>query len=180
MTYRTKTYIAGDWTGDKDAIDKLYEWNENEHLNLSFTDAHELTQARDDSLNCSIKKSLKRRMDISKTFVLIVGDKTNSLTAGGCQYCKPHYKKRYDEKWKEIAYCENKYSIDNKSYIMYECDEAVKADIKIIVLYKSTIVSKSKCPEVVRDKGIHIAMICKDINNKSCWDYNAIKKAIKG
>jgi len=24
--YRTKTYIAGDWTGDADAIQKLYEW----------------------------------------------------------------------------------------------------------------------------------------------------------
>lgn len=25
-TYRTKTYIAGDWDGDSDAINKLYEW----------------------------------------------------------------------------------------------------------------------------------------------------------
>ena len=24
MEYRTKTYIAGDWTGDQDAISKLY------------------------------------------------------------------------------------------------------------------------------------------------------------
>ena len=26
MAYRTKTYIAGDWTGDKKAIEKLYDW----------------------------------------------------------------------------------------------------------------------------------------------------------
>lgn len=26
MAYRTRTYIAGDWTGDKDAIDQLYKW----------------------------------------------------------------------------------------------------------------------------------------------------------
>lgn len=25
MTNRTKTYLAGDWTGDKDLIDKLHE-----------------------------------------------------------------------------------------------------------------------------------------------------------
>lgn len=27
MTYRTKTYIAGEWDGDSDAIEQLYKWN---------------------------------------------------------------------------------------------------------------------------------------------------------
>ena len=27
-TYRTKTYIAADWTGDKNAVDQLYKWKE--------------------------------------------------------------------------------------------------------------------------------------------------------
>lgn len=31
MTYRTKTYIAADWTGDKDAVDQLYTWNESKY-----------------------------------------------------------------------------------------------------------------------------------------------------
>ena len=43
MVYRTKTYIAGDWTGDKDLIDKLDEWNKNKYLNLSFVNVHEVT-----------------------------------------------------------------------------------------------------------------------------------------
>ena len=47
MTYRTRTYIAGDWSGDKDLIDKLYEWNNSRKWDLHFIDAHELTQARD-------------------------------------------------------------------------------------------------------------------------------------
>lgn len=67
MAYRTKTYIAGDWTGDKDAIDKLHQWNDSNYWSLSFTDAHDLTQSSDSSLNCSIKGSLKTRMDASKT-----------------------------------------------------------------------------------------------------------------
>lgn len=74
MYYRTRTYIAADWDGDKKAIDVLYSWNDNKYLTLSFTNAHDLMQARDTSLNCSIKRSLKERMDASKTFVLIVGD----------------------------------------------------------------------------------------------------------
>ena len=72
MVYRTKTYIAADWTGDKGAVEQLHKWNDNKYLTLSFTDAHDLTQSSDSSLNCSIKSSLKKRMDVSKTFVLIV------------------------------------------------------------------------------------------------------------
>jgi hypothetical protein len=84
MAYRTKTYIAADWDGDKNAIDQLHAWNDGKKWILSFTDAHDLTQARDNSLNCSIKVSLATRMDASKTFVLIVGSGTKSRRAGEC------------------------------------------------------------------------------------------------
>ena len=57
MAYRTKTYIAADWTGDKDAVEQLHKWNDSDHWSLSFIDAHDLTQARDESLNCSIVHS---------------------------------------------------------------------------------------------------------------------------
>ena len=60
MHYRTKTYIAGDWTGDKTAIEQLYKWKNSDHWSFDFVDAHDLTQARDSSLNCSIKASLKK------------------------------------------------------------------------------------------------------------------------
>ncbi|MDO4842480.1 MAG: hypothetical protein Q3982_07390, partial [Phoenicibacter congonensis] len=90
MAYRTKTYIAGDWDGDKDAIDQLYKWKESKYLSLDFVDAHDLHQARDTSLNCSIKKSLQLRLDVSKRFVLIVGEKTKNLRSGGCQLCSSY------------------------------------------------------------------------------------------
>ena len=172
MAYRTKTYIAGDWTGDKDAIDKLYQWNTSKYWSLSFTDAHDLTKAKDSSLNCTIKRSLKVRMDASKTFVLIVGDKTNNLTAGGCQFCGSY------NSWSSS--CARGYNVDYRSYIKYECDKAVEAGIKIVVLYNSTIVSKSKCPESVRYTGNHVAMVCKGQDGKYYWDYEAVKKAIEG
>ena len=52
--YRTRTYIAADWDGDKDLVDALYNWNESDHLNFSFSDAHSLMQARDTSLPCML------------------------------------------------------------------------------------------------------------------------------
>ncbi len=170
MAYRTRTYIAGDWTGDEQAIKKLYEWNESEHWSLSFTDAHELTQARDSSLNCNIKRSLKERMDSSKTFVLVVGDQTNKVTAGSCQFCSSY--NSYG------LYCAKGYSVDYRSYIKYECNKAVEAEIKVVVLYNSTSVNKEKCPEAVRNLGTHVSMMYIGQNGKYYWNYNAIKNAI--
>ena len=170
MAYRTKTYIAGDWTGDKNAIDKLYEWNNSKKWSLSFVDAHDLTQARDGSLNCSIKSSLKKRMDVSKRFVLIVGSDTAQLTAGSCSYCGSYSGR--------TGLCSRGHSVDKRSYIEYECDKAVEAGIKIVVLYNRTQVTKHKCPEAVRYKGNHVAMIYRGIDGKYYWDYNAVKKAL--
>ena len=169
MSYRTRTYIAGDWDHDIDAVNKLHDWNNSNYWSLSFTDAHDLTSARDDSLNCSIKASLKSRMDCSKTFVLIVGDHTNRVTAGSCCYCQSYNSYTYA--------CARGRSVDYRSYIKYECDKAVEAGIKIIVLYKSTLVDKNKCPEAVRNKGIHVPMKKFDVNWNVVWDYNNVKKA---
>ena len=169
MTYRTKTYIAGDWTGDQDLIAKLFEWNNRDDLKLHFIDAHELTQARDTSLYCSIKKSLSGRLDASKTFVLIVGAQTSSLTKGSCQYCSS-----YDP---YHSSCHRGGSVDYRSYIQYECEKAKRDNLKILVIYNYATVIKSKCPETLRNIGVHInGLYCRD--GKYYWNYPEIKKAL--
>lgn len=168
MVYRTKTYIAADFDQDKDAVDILCHWNDSEYWGLSFTNAHDLQTSRDDSLYCSIKSSLKYRMDASKQFILIVGNATNDITKGGCQYCSSY------NSWNK--YCSRGYSVDYRSYIKFECDKAIEANIKIVVLYKDTTVNKNKCPLSVRNVGYHTNMIyLKD--KKYYWDYQAVKKA---
>lgn len=170
MVYRTRTYIAADWDGDRDAVDQLYKWNDNNYWGLSFPDAHDLQQSRDSSLPCSIKSSLKRRMDASKRFVLIVGDSTDSVTKGSCQHCGSY------NSW--TSSCARLHSIDYRSYIKYECDKAVEAGIDIIVLYNSTSVTKSKCPLKVRYKGNHVPMKCWE-NGVLKWNYYAVKNALQ-
>jgi hypothetical protein len=162
MGYRTKTYIAGDWTGDKDAVEQLHKWNNSNYWGLSFHDAHEITQSSDNSKNCSIKVSLRSRLDVSKTFVLIVGNGTKSRRAGECNYCF----KNND--------CG---SSSNKSFIEYECDKAVRDGLKIVVLYNAATIDKSKCLDVVKNIGTHIAM-CYSEGGKLYWDYQAVKKVI--
>lgn len=170
--YRTKTYIAADWDGDKNAVDQLHKWNNSEYWGLHFVDVHEATQSSDSSLNCSIKRSLKGRMDISKMFILIVGDKTNSVRSGSCEYCDSYYNNR----------CYRGYTTDFRSYVRFECDKASEAfdngEIKIVVLYNSTSVDKTKCPEAVRNVGKHIPMVYYE-NGKYYWDYSAVKNAIE-
>lgn len=133
------TYIAGDWEHDKEVVNKLYEWNISSRSLITFNDAHMITQARDESLNCSIKASLLKRLQRSNKFILIVGAKTKNLTAGGCQFCRSY--NSYTQS------CARGYSCDWRSFIKYECDKAMELMLDILVLYNSSEVDYSLCPE---------------------------------
>ena len=179
--YRTKTYIAGDWTGDSDLINKLHEWNDNNSLKLSFVDVHEVTQSSDDTLNCNIKKSLRKRLNISKTFVLIVGEHTSTVTSGACFNCE-HYRK-----WTTMSpSCAKGYCIDNRSYVQYECEMARKdfddGVLKnIVIIYNGLInPNRSKCPDPLRWVGTHIGSDCRNDKGELCWNYGEIRDAIIG
>ncbi len=169
MYYRTRTYIAADWDTDSDAVEQLRKWNDSNYWSLNFSDAHDLTQARDSSLSCSIKNSLRTRLEASKTFVLIVGNNTTTVRAGSCQYCS-NYSSYYHN-------CRSGMSVDYRSYIEFECDKAVKDGIKIVVLYKACSVDRSKCPEAVRYKGTHAPMWKRE-NGQIYWDYQSVKNAL--
>lgn len=168
MIYRTRTYIAGDWDGDRDAIEQLHKWNESNYWGLHFSDVHAFHQSRDSSLNCSIKRSLKERMDESKRFVLIVGLKTRDLRSGACYLCND-----YDLR----QGCLRGRCVDNLSYVDYECEKAWEAKIDIVVLYNACTVDRSKCPERLRYVGRHVAM-CYRSGGVTYWDYQAVKEAL--
>jgi hypothetical protein len=171
MYYRVRTYIAADWSGDKDAVEQLHKWNESNYWGLSFNDAHDLTQARDSSLCCSIKSSLATRLDASKTFVLIVGNNTKTVRSGSCQYCSSY------NSWTQT--CARGHNVDYRSYIEYECDKAIRDGLKIIVLYNAATIDKSKCPDSVKYCGTHEKMKGLNLATWSYeWDYQAVKTAL--
>ena len=171
MPYRTRTYIAADWTGDKEIVDRLYKWNDSEYWGLSFVDAHDLTSARDTSLPCTIKGSLRERLSRSKTFVLVVGDQTSSLTKGGCRYCSDYSS--------YFSSCSRGHGVDHRSFIRYECDYAAGNIPKIVVIYNRASVNRSMCPEVLRYEGVHVPAYYWD-GRQFCWNYQEIKAAIEG
>ena len=169
MVYRTKTYLAAEWDGDRDAIEQLKKWNNSDYWSLSFTDAHDLTQARDGSLNCSIKSSLNTRLNSSKTFVLIVGPNTKTARNGSCQYCISYNS--------YTGSCARGMLVDYKSYIEYECAKAIRDGLKIVVLYNAASVNKGKCPDIIKNVGTHKAM-CYINNSQYYWDYNTVRGAV--
>lgn len=183
-TYRTKTYIAGDWDGDSDAIEQLYFWKKNNYYSFDFVDVHSFMQSSDNSLPCSIKKSLRERLNISKCFVLVVGSHTATVTKGSCQFCK-----NYDSsEWLRIYgfnQCSSKGNIDYRSFIRFECEMALKdylsGDLKkIVILYNSTYIDKAKCPECLRNvyAVYHVPMKGRNYLGQVVWDYQSIKNAI--
>lgn len=174
MYYRTRLYLAAEWDGDRDLIEQIHKWNNSDFYGLEFKDAHDLTQCRDSSLPCTIKKSLASRMSGSKVFLLIVGTNTNFVTKGSCQYCKHS---------SVTGFCARQgISTDNRSFIQYECEKAVKDGLRIIVLYNYACIDRSKCPEAVRHLGDHLAAYRYDYSYnvpRKIWNYQNIKNAIE-
>lgn len=168
---RPYTYIAADWDGDSSAVQLIQQWNHDCQKSILFKDAHDLVQARDSSLNCSIKTSLASRLDESYKFILIVGNNTKTVRSGSCQYCGSLNSYGH--------YCARGRSVDYRSYIDFECEKAVRDGLQIVVLYNSDSINKDKCPDVVKFKGTHKEMWSWGGSNWA-WDYNKIAAAVGG
>ena len=178
---RTRTYIAGEWDGDSDAIQQIYKWNEGNKWNFHFVDAHGFKQCYDSSMPCTIKDNLSERMGRTKTFVLVVGNNTKSTRKGSCAY--------QDCGNKSFSFMMGTYTCtvlgktySTESFIDYECRLAYRyrADVKIVVLYNAASIDKSKCPEILRGVGVHKEM--KSYNTtwgRYMFDYNKVRKAIE-
>lgn len=116
----------------------LRSWNDDPNNPVKFRDVHNITQARDTSLNCSIKESLRQRMSICKRYVLVVGQNTSSLRSGYCSYCKSYNS--------HTRSCARGYSVEYKSYIEYEYELALHHGIEIIAIYNSYICNRELLP----------------------------------
>lgn len=184
MPYRTRTYIAGEWDGDSDAIEQLYRWNECDKWSFHFVDAHGFKQCYDTSMPCTIKRDLSDRMSRSKTFVLVVGNNTATTRKGSCSY------KDCGNKW--YSYTQGKFicnvagkTYSSESFIDHECHLAyyawLKKEIKIVVLYNAAFKDKSKCPDILRNIGFHSEMKSYNVFlGRYMYDYQKVRNAIEG
>lgn len=79
MAYRNKTFVSFDGDTDMHYYRLMTAWHQNDNSPFNFYNAHELNQARDTSLEASIKAQLAIRLQNTKVFVLLVGERTQYL-----------------------------------------------------------------------------------------------------
>lgn len=76
MAYRNKTYVCFDGDTDMHYYRLMCAWKQNDGVDLSFYNAHDLNSARDTSLEQSIKRQLRDRIANSKVLVVLIGAST--------------------------------------------------------------------------------------------------------
>jgi hypothetical protein len=76
-----------------------------------------------------------------------------------------------------VIRCERGHSIDYRSYIEFECEKAVRDGLKVVVLYNAARVDRTKCPDIVKYIGTHVAM-CIYRDGQYYWDYQTVKNAL--
>lgn len=85
MAYRNKTYICFDADTDMNYYNTMRMWKENDNIAFDFNNAHDYNNIRHESENWAgtspeqIKSKLRERMNNSKVFILLVGEKTKNL-----------------------------------------------------------------------------------------------------
>jgi len=79
MAYRNKTYVSFDGDNDIHYYRLMCAWKQKEGIPFYFYNAHDLSSARDTSLELSIKRQLRGRLSNSKVFVILIGSQTRYL-----------------------------------------------------------------------------------------------------
>ncbi len=79
MAYKNKTYVSFDGDNDIHYYRLMCAWKQKEGIKFNFYNAHDLSSARDTSLEESIKSQLRMRLLNSKVFAILIGAQTRYL-----------------------------------------------------------------------------------------------------
>ena len=80
MAYRNKTYICFDGDNDMLYYNLMKAWKQNDNTEFNFYNAHDLNHALDTSMEETIKRKLRERLNNTKMFVVLLGEHTKYLT----------------------------------------------------------------------------------------------------
>lgn len=79
MAYTNKTYVAFDADNDIRYYRLMQAWKQNDNTVFNFYDAHDLNNLMSWASEETIKAKLRERLQSTKVFVLLVGEKTKFL-----------------------------------------------------------------------------------------------------
>lgn len=72
-------YVCFDGDNDIRYYRLMQAWDQNEKLDFTFVNAHDITQSRDTSTEETIKRSLRTRLKASDVLIVLVGENTRNL-----------------------------------------------------------------------------------------------------
>ena len=79
MAYKNKTYICFDADTDMHWYRLMTAWKQNDDTDFNFYDAHDLNNIWANSTEETIKRRLRERLVNTKTFIILIGEKTRHL-----------------------------------------------------------------------------------------------------
>lgn len=79
MSYRNKTYVIFDGDEDIWAYGRMKGWNALPNIDFNFFDAHDMNVLRDGTLEPTVKRKLRERLEGTKQAVVLIGKNTKNL-----------------------------------------------------------------------------------------------------
>lgn len=79
MSYRNKTYVIFDGDNDMWAYAYMKGWNQSEHIEFDFYDAHDLCRLTDRASEQTVRDRLRQRLSNSKQAIVLIGESTRYL-----------------------------------------------------------------------------------------------------
>lgn len=79
MAYKNKTYISFDADNDMTYYRLMCAWKQNEGIPFNFHNVHDINPNPNLTSEKNIKQQLRIRFENTKTFILLIGEKTRYL-----------------------------------------------------------------------------------------------------
>lgn len=145
-----KMYIVADWEQDQSAVNQIEQWNKKQGGKYLISKDWELLEDLEGEWSCFAKAQLKREIQETDIFLLVVGEETLSVNEGGCLFC---------ENYRSFSgNCAHGRITDKRGFLEFQCAVAAELHKEKIVVYHMDFVDKAKCPQVLREIGQHMIM----------------------
>ena len=150
MNTQMQMFITADWEQDQSVVTQIEQWNQKQGEKYLISKDLELLEDMEGEWFCFAKACLRQAIQETDIFLFVVGEDTLSVKEGCCPFC---------ENYRSFSgNCAHGRITDKRGFLEFQCAVAKELHKKIIVLYHMDFVDKSKCPQLIREIGQHIAM----------------------
>ena len=199
---KKRVYISADYSevdGDRDVIDVLNQWSNDEWRNVNFVDMAAVSSgsvsADPDCRPCDLKREFNRQINLSSAVIIIVGDKTATRTAGSncnrykdAQFscsCTPYKQNTNGTKSCKIVSTsvpgpdDDVGNINGYSYLRHEFEQAKKRQKNIVVVYNAMKKEPDWLPTYMKGyEDVAFPFWCRDGWGNKVGNYQKVKEAL--